>query len=78
MGFNGFASAMFTALNNGIVSAILSFFRTLVFIVISALLLPAVIGIDGVWLSIPVAEVLGVLMTIYYFCLLYTSPSPRD
>jgi len=67
MGFNGFASAMFTALNNGIVSAILSFFRTLVFIVISALLLPVVIGIDGVWLSIPVAEVLGVLMTIYYF-----------
>ena len=37
------------------------------FIVISALLLPVVIGIDGVWLSIPVAEVLGVLMTIYYF-----------
>lgn len=67
MGLNGFASAMFTALNDGRVSAILSFFRTLVFIVVSALVLPSILGLDGVWLAIPLAELLSIGMTIYYF-----------
>lgn len=67
MGFNSFASAMFTALSNGKVSAILSFFRTLIFIVIALLVLPLIFDLTGVWLAIPIAEILGVLMTIYYF-----------
>ncbi|ULQ60990.1 MATE family efflux transporter [Brucepastera parasyntrophica] len=67
MGFNGFSSALFTALNNGKVSAILSFFRTLIFIVAAVLTLPLILGVTGVWLAIPLAEVLGVVMTIYYF-----------
>lgn len=67
MGSNAFASAFFTALNNGRVSALLSFFRNLVFIVGAGLLLPRVWGVDGVWLSIPVAEFASILMTIYFF-----------
>lgn len=67
MGFNGFSSAMFTALNNGKISAILSFFRTLVFILIMALVLPLIWGITGVWIATPVAEVLAIFMTVYYF-----------
>lgn len=67
MGSNAFASAFFTALNNGRVSALLSFFRNLVFIVGAGLLLPQFWGVDGVWLSIPVAEIASILMTIYFF-----------
>ena len=64
--FNTFASGMFTAFNNGWVSGILSFFRTLVFLVISLLILPRSFGMNGVWLSLPFAEVLSAMMTIYY------------
>ena len=67
MGFNVFSSAMFTALNNGRVSAILSFFRTLVFTVAAIAALPAVLGVSGVWLARPLAEILAVCMTAYYF-----------
>lgn len=67
MGFNVYSSAMFTALSNGMVSAIISFLRTLVFVVAASLLLPYLIGLNGVWLAIPVAELLGLGVTIYYF-----------
>lgn len=67
MGFNGFASSMFTALNNGKVSAILSFFRTLVFILSMALALPLLLGVTGVWIATPVGEALAIFMTMYYF-----------
>ena len=67
IGFNIFSSAMFTALSNGRISAILSTCRNLVFIVIVTLLLPLFIGVTGVWLAIPVAELLGLGMTVYYF-----------
>jgi len=65
MGFSIFGSSMFTALSNGRVSAIISFMRSLVFVVISVLLLPMIFQVNGVWLSIPVAEVLGLLVTLY-------------
>lgn len=67
IGFNIFSSAMFTALSNGRISAILSTCRNLVFIVIVTLLLPLFIGVAGVWLAIPIAELLGLGMTVYYF-----------
>ncbi|WP_040196997.1 MATE family efflux transporter [Candidatus Soleaferrea massiliensis] len=67
MGFNGFSSSMFTALNNGRVSGILSFFRTLVFVLITTLTLPFIFGVTGVWIAIPLAEILAIFMTIYYF-----------
>lgn len=56
-GFNIFASSFFTALNNGAVSAAISFLRTLIFQTASVLLLPLVLGVDGIWWAIFAAEV---------------------
>jgi len=66
MGYNIYGSAVFTALSNGKISAVLSFLRTLVFVVASALLLPMALQTDGVWLSIPLAELLGFLLTFFF------------
>lgn len=66
MGFSIFGSSMFTALSNGRVSAIISFLRALVFVVAAVLLLPMAFNLNGVWLAVPVAEVLGLLVTAYY------------
>lgn len=66
MGFNVWGSAFFTALNNGAVSAVISFLRTLVFQIIAVLVLPIIFGIDGVWLSIVVAEVLSLAVTGFF------------
>ena len=63
MGFSMYGSAFFTALNNGVVSALISFLRTLVFEVGSVLLLPLALGIDGIWLSVSVAEVAALVVT---------------
>ena len=59
MGLNIFASAFFTALNNGAISATISFLRTLVFQVFPVMLLPIVLGTDGIWFAIVVAELLA-------------------
>lgn len=66
-GFNVFSSAFFTALNNGFVSAAISFARTLLFQALMIWLLPVLLGIDGIWLAIAVAEMLALLVTIYFF-----------
>lgn len=66
-GMNIFASAMFTAFSNGKVSAIISFLRTFVFIVASVLFLPCLIGVDGVWLAVPLAEGLTIFVSMFYF-----------
>ena len=66
-GFNVFGSAFFTALNNGLVSAIISFLRTLLFQVAAVFLLPLVLGLDGIWLAISVAEVLTLIITVIFF-----------
>lgn len=63
LGFNVFGSAFFTALNNGAVSALISFLRTLVFQVIAVLLLPMVLGLNGIWLAIVAAEGLALIVT---------------
>lgn len=67
IGFNLFASGFFTALNDGKISAILSLFRTLIFLIIPLLILPLILGVDGVWISMPVAEILSILLSIFYF-----------
>jgi len=68
MGFNIFGSAFFTALSNGLVSAIISFMRTLVFQVAAILLLPLLIpGTDAIWLAVIAAEFLGLVVTVYFF-----------
>lgn len=59
VGFNIFSSAFFTALNNGLVSAILSVLRTLVFQIVCVIVLPLFLQLDGIWFSIIVAETLG-------------------
>ena len=61
-----FGSAFFTALNNGLISAVISFLRTLVFQVIAVLLLPLVWGVDGIWLSIVVADLFSALITALF------------
>ena len=65
-GFAIFISAFFTALNDGLTSAILSFLRTLVFQVLAVLLLPLVWGLNGIWLSIVMAEVMAVLVAVLF------------
>lgn len=65
MGFNIFGSALFTALNDGLVSAIISFFRTLLFQIASVLILPMIFGLDGIWFSIICAELLALVVTGY-------------
>lgn len=62
MGFGIFASSFFTALNDGLTSAIISFLRTLVFQSICILLLPMILGIDGIWISVVVAEFMAVVL----------------
>ena len=63
-GFNIFSAALFTAFSNGAVSAFISFLRTLVFVVGAILLLPTLIGLNGIWLSIPTAEFLTFLVAV--------------
>lgn len=65
-GINIFASAMFTALSNGKISAIISFCRTFVFITASIVLLPRIMGITGVWLAVPLAELVTLFISIAY------------
>lgn len=66
-GFNIFSSAFFTGLNNGVVSAVISFTRTLVFQVAAVILLPMILGINGIWLSVAVAESLTLVLTVVFF-----------
>lgn len=63
-GFNIWGSSFFTALNNGAVSALISFLRTLVFEIGAVLILPIILGIDGIWLAVVVAEVLALMVTV--------------
>lgn len=67
MGFNIFGSSFFTALNNGAVSAAISFLRTLLFQIAAILILPAFLGLDGIWLAIDAAELAALLVTIALF-----------
>ncbi len=65
-GISIFGSSFFTALNNGLVSALISFLRTLVFQVAAVLILPIFLGINGIWLSIITAEIMSVVITLTF------------
>ncbi|MBQ4537003.1 MAG: MATE family efflux transporter [Lachnospiraceae bacterium] len=67
MGFNIFGSSFFTALNNGLISALISFLRALLFQVAALLLLPIFLELDGIWWAISVAELLALVVTIVCF-----------
>ena len=66
LGFNGYASSLFTALNNGKVSATIAFGRTLVFQCLSILILPQIFGLNGVFGAVISAELLSVVVSIYF------------
>lgn len=66
-GTNIFGSSLFTALNNGLISAVISFSRTLLFQCAAVMLLPLVLGVDGIWLSIVAAEVCTAAVTLSFF-----------
>ena len=68
-GFNIFASGFFTALNNGAISAAISFLRTLVFQTASVLTLPLLLDVDGIWWAITVAEIFAFLISLMFLYL---------
>ncbi len=68
-GFNIFISALFTALSNGKISAVLSFLRTFGLLCGGILLLPRLFGITGVWMAVPMAE--GIMFFVSLGCLIY-------
>ena len=65
-GINIFASSFFTALNNGVVSAVISFMRMFVFQVVMILFLPVVLGISGIWTAVIAVEVLSVVISVMF------------
>ena len=67
IGFNIFASGMFTALSNGIVSAVLAFSRSFVFMLITMIVLPLIIGVNGIWLATPAAELMALVLSVFMF-----------
>lgn len=67
IGFNIFASGMFTALSNGAVSAILAFSRSFVFMAVAMLTLPAIFGINGIWMATPAAEAMALALSARMF-----------
>lgn len=66
MGLGIFASGFFTALNDGVTSAIISFLRTFIFQVIAIMTLPVMLGIDGIWISIVAAELMSVALGVSF------------
>ena len=65
-GFNIFGSSLFTALNNGLISAVISFLRTLVCQTCAVLCLPMVLELDGIWLAIVAAELAALILTVFF------------
>ena len=66
-GINIFASAFFTALNDGMISALISFLRTLLFQVVMIFVLPAIFGLEGIWLAIVAAELMALAISAFCF-----------
>ena len=65
-GFNIFGSSFFTALNNGLISALISFLRTLVFQIGAVLVLPLIFELDGIWWSVVAAELGSIALTAFF------------
>lgn len=66
LGYNIFASGLFTAMNNGLISAVISFLRTFAFQVVAILVLPLVLGTDGVWLAVSAAEICTLFFAVFF------------
>ena len=65
-GINMYTSSFFTALNDGFTSAFISFCRTLVFQIISVILLPVLFGASGIWYAVLVAELLSLIVSVFF------------
>lgn len=61
-----YESIIFMALNNGTVSAILSFLKTMVFEVASVIILPMILGKNGIWLSVSIVELMEFMLTAFF------------
>lgn len=67
IGLNVFLSGYFTALGNGFISAVISLLRSLFLVVIFILVLPKLIGVSGVWLTMPMSEAVTIFIAIYLY-----------
>ena len=65
-GYNIFGSSLFTALNNGLISASISFVRTLLCQIVAVMTLPLILGLDGIWASVVVAELTALILTTFF------------
>ena len=66
LGVNCFASALFTSLNNGLLSALISFLRGLCILAPSIIALPLILGADGIWIAVPITEILTFVLSAYF------------
>jgi len=66
MGFNGFGTMFFTALNNGVISSLLSLFNGFIFYVIALYILAPIFDLNGVWAAVPVAAVAQIFLTVFF------------
>ena len=67
VGTNIFMSGMFTAFSNGKISALISFLKTLIFESLGIIIFPLILNVTGIWLAVPVADFLGVIVCIYLY-----------
>ena len=69
LGFNIFIAGFYTAIGNGLIAGIISLLRSLIFVLAALFTLPSLIGINGIWLAITVAEALTLIVTETLFLL---------
>lgn len=79
IGWNVFLSGYFTALGNGLISALISSLRSLIFVVAFILTLPKLIGVSGIWLTMPLSEAVTIFIAVYLYrtqgrCLMQNTP----
>ncbi|WP_024615767.1 MATE family efflux transporter [Clostridium sp. Ade.TY] len=67
IGINIFMSNLFTSIGNGQISAIISISRSLIFVSICVIVLPYFIGVSGIWLAIPIAETITIIISLMYY-----------
>ncbi len=75
-GISIYGSSFFTALNDGLTSALISFLRSLLFQSAAVMILPMILGIDGIWFSVVAAELVAAVMTVFFLAARKFSPGP--
>ena len=67
IGLNVFLSGYFTALGKGFISALISSMRSLILVAVFILILPKLIGVAGIWMTMPLAEAVTIFMAVYLY-----------